>query len=228
MLGNNKNWNLWFPLLILFFALLIGVVGYRIDRQAFVDNIISEIVGLLISISVGLLVVDRYTNFYQSKQWHQVRNLTYKSIASHLCNIATQILTQFPIKDNRPLRALNDGRTIPSPDTIVAFDQLIGSLSNLRAELSEKGLSDITGALYESIKWDLDQIQDILTPRVVQSSGDQEFINYLVEFDNSRQVLHNSVIAHVKMNTNDSFNRLSEMLILCRNLYAKLLERWTV
>lgn len=227
MSTNNRNWSFWFPLFIVILVFLIGFVGYCLDSQAFISNIISEIVGLLISIFFGLLVVDKYTSYYQAKQWYQVRNLTYKSIASHLCNMAIQALMQFPIKDNRPLRLLNDGRTIPNPDTVVAFNQLIGELKGLSRELNERNLSDITGNLYENIKWDLDQIQDVLTPRVVQSSSDQEFINLLIEFDNSRQLLHSSVVAHLKMNTNDSFFKLLETLDLCRSLYAKLLERWT-
>lgn len=206
--------------------LLSTIIGIMLDFQAFTSNIISEIVGLLISIVVGLFVVDKYTSFYQAKQWNQVRSLTYKSIASHLCEISIQTIIIFPVKDNRPIRALNVGRFKPNHDTILAMDQVIDEIRQISIKLDTKSATDFPYNLYEVIEWDLDQIQDILIPRVVQSSDDQEFINMLIELDSSRESLYTSVISRNKVTANEGLNNVIKLLELCRGIYSKLFERW--
>ena len=41
----------------------------------------------------------------------------------------------------------------------------------------EDSTSDLSVEFYEVEKWDLDQIRDVLTSRVVQNSGDQQIEN---------------------------------------------------
>lgn len=218
----------WFFITIVALVLLTSAIGIAIDFQAFVSNITSETVGLLISVIVGLFVVDKYTAYYQTKQWYQVRNLTYKSIASHVCEIAIQMLIVFSVKDNRPIRALNEGRFKPNSDTVTAISQVIEELKKISIKLNDKTITELTMNLYEAIKWDLDQIQDILIPRIVQSSDDQEFINILIELDSSREELYASVISRNNVATNEGFMNAIKLLESCHLIYSKLFERWKI
>ena len=76
------------------------------------------------------------------------------------------------------------------------------------------------------VKWDLDQIRDVLTPRVVQSSNDQQIIDALVEFDDARRKLHNAIIVHKRIVTHSVFPDTIALLEQVQSLYGILCDKW--
>lgn len=224
----QKNFGVWFLLSIILIAIVVSGIGVALDPEAFKSNIISEMVGLLISVAVGLFIVDKYIAYDRAKQWIQVRNITYKSIAAHMCEITVQALFIYNIKDNRPMHALKEGRFKPSFDNIAAIDQVIQGVRQTSSEVSAKTFMGLTVNFYDAIEWNLDQIQDVLIPRIVQSSDDQEFINILIELDSSREALYTSIISHNNYAINNENHDVEKMLNICRHVYSKLLERWKI
>ncbi len=75
-------------------------------------------------------------------------------------------------------------------------------------------------------RWDLDQIRDVLLPRVLQSSTDQHLVEALVEFDSSRQKLHGAIIAHRQAVTHGVFPYVIDLLEQAQALYSVLCENW--
>lgn len=62
------------------------------------------------------------------------------------------------------------GRNGPNPETPKGFDDLLEQLRKLPLALSvDKSTSDVAVEFYEETTWDLNQIQTILTPRVIQN-----------------------------------------------------------
>jgi hypothetical protein len=208
-------------------VLVASVIGFFIDAQGFLGNLLAEIAGVFVSIIVALLIVDRFVEHQKEQQWARVRKLTYGAIAAHLCDLATEMLLYFPVKDHRPMTPIIEGRDHPNPDTITGMANLASQLCQLPSAVSkEKSTSDLSVEFYELIKWDLDQIRDVLTPRVIQNSNDQQIINALIEFDNARRKLHNAIIVHKQIVTHSVFPDVIELLEQTQTLYSALCERW--
>jgi hypothetical protein len=202
-------------------------MGFLVDPQGFLGNLLSEVTGIFIGIVVALLVVDRYTALHQENQWARVRNLTYRAIAAHLCDLAAEVFIYFPVHDNRPMRSISEGRDKPSPDAITGMAKLVSQLRQLPEAVNKnQSMSDLAVEFYEAIRWDLDQIRDVLTPRVVQSSNDQAVIDALVEFDNARRRLHNAVAVHTRIVTHGILPDVINLLEESQALYAGLCEYW--
>ena len=208
-------------------VVIASAVGLLIDAKSFIGNLFSETAGIFASIIIALLIVDRYTEHQKEQEWAKVRNLTYAAIVGHLCDLATEMFIYFPLKDHRPMPQIIQGRDRPNPATITAMADLALQLRQLQSAVSrERSTSDLAVEFYEAIKWDLDQIQGVLTPRVVQSPADQQIINALVEFDNARRKLHNAIIAHKRVVTHSVFPAVIGLLEQTQALYGAICEKW--
>lgn len=105
---------------------------------------------------------------------------------------------------------------------------LADELRKIQDYEGEKSPSEITVGFYESVKWDLDQIQLILTPRVIQSQAEQELIDVLIEFDQTRRDLHNGIIAHKLLCLQGAFPRLISLVEMSGKVYETLCRYWEV
>ncbi|HII06541.1 MAG TPA: hypothetical protein HA349_04290 [Methanotrichaceae archaeon] len=81
-----------------------------------------------------------------------------------------------------------DGRNKPNKSTISAMKELAKELEGLTKRDDEK-LSEY----YDVVKHDLDRISDVLLPRVIQFSSDQEIITDLIDFDVSKNELNSKI-----------------------------------
>lgn len=205
-----------------------SAIGFLVDTRGFLGNLLSETAGIFASIIIALLIVDRYTEHQKEQQWAKVRDLTYAAIVGHLCDLAIEMLLHFPVKDHRLMTPISEGRDRPNPETKTAMTNLALLLRQLPNPVSnEKSTSDLAVEFYEKVKWDLDQIQYVLTPRVVQSSADQQVINALVEFDNARRKLHNAIIVHKEISIPSGvLPAVIELLEKTQDLYGAICEEW--
>lgn len=203
--------------------IIFSAIGILINACSFLENILPEMVGIFASVIISLFIVDKYIEQQRKQQWDRVRNLTFQALAAHLCDLTTEVFMYFPVIDINLMTPIIEGRDRPNPLTISAMEDLISQLSELPSAVSaEKSTSDLSVEFYEAIKWDLDQIQDVLTPRVVQSYGDQQIIDGLIEFDDARRKLHNAIIVHKQITLHTVFPDTLELLNQALNLYKLL------
>jgi len=212
----------WLILGSFFLAVVVGIGGFLVNPQGFLENLLSEATGIFAGILIALLIVDKYAEYHKERQWSRVRRLTYNSIRAHLCDLATDVIINF-LSDHRLMTPIIDGRDYPNPKTTTAMKRMVAQLRELSDTVgSEKSTSDLAVEWYEEVKWDLDQIQHLLTPRVVQSSNDQQVIDSLIEFDNARRSLHNAIILHQRVVTHGVFPYVIELLERVQLLYGVL------
>lgn len=213
-------------LLALITAMFI-LIGFFIDTKGFSGNLLAELAGNGIAILVGLLLIDRFLEYRRQKQWTKVRKLTIRAIAVHLCDIASTLHIYFPIGDHRSIGVILEGRNTPNRATATGFEALLEQLRELRNGISkDKSTSDVAVEFYEAVRWDLDQIQTILTPRVIRSSNDQRLIDAVIEFDDARRKLHSSIIGHKLAGTHSVFPDLLLLVQSSGRLYQALCKRW--
>jgi hypothetical protein len=208
-------------------VVVVSAIGLAVNAKGFFENLLSEGAGIFVGIIVALLIVDKYTEHQKEQQWARVRDLTYQALAAHLCGLTTDALIRFPIGDHRPMTPIVVGRDHPNPATVPAIGDLLSQLRKLPSAVSaEKSTSDLSVEFYEMVKWDLDQIRDVLTPRVVQSSNDQQIIDALIEFDDAGRRLHNAIIVHKRIVTHSVFPDTMALLEQVQSLYGILCDKW--
>lgn len=92
---------------------------------------------------------------------------------------------------------------------------------------ADESPSDVAIQFYNVVRWDLDQIQDVLTPRVIESSTDQKLLDTLIEFDEARRELHHAIIAHQQVVTGGVFSNVLMLVEASINVYQAILEHRT-
>jgi len=81
-------------------------------------------------------------------------------------------------------------------------EELIALLKRLPNSVSrEESTSDVSVRFYQTLRWDLDQIRDVITPRIMQYPTDQALIDRLVEFDDASRNLKHAIIMHKEVLT---------------------------
>jgi len=125
------------------------------------------------------------------------------------------------------MSAIIEGRNHPNPLTIKAMEELISQMKDLPEAVSpEKSTSDIAVDFYEKIRWDIEQLRNVLLPRVIQSSEDQALIDKLTEFDNRARDLYNSILIHLEAVTHSVFPSVRNLVESAKSVYSELLLVW--
>ena len=201
-------------------------VGLAVDAKGFLVNILAGVVSIIISFAIALAIVDRYVQHHREQQWAKVQTLTLRAIAVHLCEIVGGLFVHFPGLNDRVFQPFWEGHGNPlTTDIRESFAGVLNQLRPLPSGITpDKSTSDIAVEYYESLKWDLDQIQNVLTPRVLQSPVQQSLIDSLVAFDQAHRELRHAMIAHQAAVTHSVFPRVISLIEAARNVYQEILK----
>lgn len=222
----------WVAVVSIICALLVVLsigLGVLVSEKPgeFLVNLLPGLAEISGGLLITLLIVDSLVRHYEKRRWDKIRDATYKAITAHLRYIVCDMLFHFPVRDHSPLSLISAGPDHPYTDTINGMAELASLLRQLPDEVTaEKSTSDLSVELYEQLQWDLDQIQYVLTPRVIQSSDDQRVIDSLIEFDTTRRSLHNAVIAHKQILIGGVLPDMIALLEQAQTLYSVLCEQW--
>jgi len=201
--------------------------GFLLDWHGFLENVLASIAFSGITIIVGLYFVDRLIEHRQEQQWARVRLLTYRGLAAHLCDMASMTMVVFPYGDQRPAGRILDGRNEPREAAVAGFERLTDVLRNLTDSRSKtKSLSDMAVEFYEMERWDLDQIQTVLTPRLLESATDQKLIDALMEFDHAHRALYSAILGHKFVITQSAFSHIPDLIATAGHLYREMRPHW--
>jgi hypothetical protein len=209
-----------FVILCVLLVLIIIVTGLTIDFKGYLGNILAEIAGLIISILVALLLVDRFTEIQRKKRWQKVRNLTHRSISHHLSNILLELFNHFPLPDHSVANTILICRDQPDTKPTEAVNNLIKQINTLQQQ--GKTTSEIIIEYFNSTKWDISQIRHDLIPRVIQSSDNQDLIDALVAFDDIVQDLQNAIILHKRFAKQEALPDIISLLENILEIYQHL------
>ena len=204
-----------------------AAAGLLLDSRSFLVNLTVAAISIVASAAVALSFVDWYVQGQRRQQWANVRAITFRAIVSHLCDLTQEMFIYFPMKDHRPMARIAEGRASPSAAAAAAMGQLAENLAALPSSVSrEKSTSDMAVEYFEAVKWDLDQIRDVLTPRVLQFSTDQAPTDALIEFDATDRELRNAIIAHQQVVTDSVMPHIVELVREAKALYEVISKHW--
>jgi len=218
----------WLLMLLALAAILSTGFGLCLNPADFCGNLLAEVAGNASSILLGLLVIDWFLEYRRKREWAKVEEFTLSAIAVHLCEIAGSTFLHFPDLSPDAVEAIFTAHIKPlNPGTSQCFKDLLNELCSYTLPMRvarEKSASDITIDYYKAVRWDLDQIQSVLTPRVMQGPANQALIDLLVEFDDSRRKLHHSIIAHKQASTGGAFCDVISLVESAGRLYQAIYE----
>jgi hypothetical protein len=133
-------------------------------------------------------------------------------------------MVAFPHGDHRPAGKILEGRNEPREESVAGFEGLTTELRNLTDSKSKtRSLSDMTVEYYEMVKWDLEQIQAVLTPRLLESATDQKLIDALMEFDHAHRALYSAILGHKLVVTQSSYFHIPDLFAAAGRLYKEML-----
>lgn len=208
-------------------VVIISVILGFVIKQPFVESLMAGVATVGLGSMVGVFLVDKFVESDRKALWSKSRNYLLAGIASHLSDTAIDILFAMPVRDQQAMAQIMEGRNRPNLSTVEGLRALAEQLRSIKHSPSpDKHLSDYVIDYYEHAKWDLDQIQAILTPMVIQIEADQELIDALVVFDKARRELHNAIISHKLIVTDAPFPALIEFIDASADLYAVLCRSW--
>lgn len=205
---------------------LVGciIAGLLVDAKSMVVNLLAGIGCTALGILIAIWVVDRYLVQAARARWLRVDTLTHRAIAEHLCDMTVQLLIEMS-DDQRPMTSILEGRDKPDPRTLEGLTALAAILRAV-PDPESNDRSDAAIAYYEQNKWDLDQLCDRLSSRVIQYSDEQDLIDALIELDGARRALLNSIIAYKLIVIGGVFLDLAKLVDASSNVYQALLNHW--
>jgi hypothetical protein len=202
--------------------------GFWLNWRDFVVNLLAGVVCIFIGFIIGKIILDRYAEGQRAHQWHKVRSLTLMSLANHLYDIAQEAGIycgiHFPQGENS--FSPEQGRDYPNLAVANALLALCTKMKSLPGadDTGDNKWSDIAVEFYQEIRWNLDQVSNILLPRVVQSANQQEVIDSIAEFDRARLKLHNAAFVHKRIIIGGIFPDMINLIKRAHDLYSVLVK----
>jgi len=200
-----------------------AIAGLMVDWKAFLVNVLAGLICLGIGFVVAIFIVDRFARRLRERQWARTQQSTLQAIASHLCEIAGGTFQHYSVPYDivAPLFAAYSSPVDTS--LIDCFKKLEVHLASLPAAVTNfRSTSDVAVEYYKALRWDLDQIQTVLTPRVMESPAHQTLIDRLADFDQRRRELHHSIRAHKQAVTHSVHPCLVSLIGAAEALYSEV------
>lgn len=210
------------PTLTVFFAAVI----YTIDPVGYVSQLTAECFGSLIALIATVTLVEWYLVSRRGKQWERVKSLTVNAIGNQLCEVASDYYRSFKLNETKYVDTILNCQNVPNPETLNDYGDFVERARRLPGRANDgKPVADAAVKFYEEATWNLDQIQTILTPRVLQSTSDTKLIDALVHHDEARRQLHLAVMRYSKgLTANSVYPKVVSLLESNRDLYQVLCE----
>jgi hypothetical protein len=206
-------------------VVIATAIGLWMDSKGFAVNMLAGIVGIFVGFVIGLFILDKYIEAKRKEQWARVRQITYASIANHLCDILQEAGISFGFQPDHLMNPISEGRDHLNPAAITAIGRLASELRELPGALStDNTFSDMSVEFYKEVKWDLDQISEVLIPRVIDGAANQHVIDALIEFDMARLELRNAVHVHKRIAIGGIFPDVIQLLEQARVVYSALYD----
>lgn len=226
---NSMKKHPLFVIVVITLPLIIisGWLGFTWQQRPFLNNLFAGFIDIGLGTFIGVFLVNRLVKRDRQEKWSRSRNYILGAIAAHLSDFSVEALISMPINDLRPMTAIIDGRNSPNPATVTAIRKVANFLRDINKSPSvDRSLSDYVFDLYDSVKWDLDQIQTVLTPWIIQSEADPEIIDAMMIFDKARRQLHNAIISDKLISTGAAYPTLIEFIDAGADLYNTLSKHW--
>jgi len=198
-------------------------LGLLLDYKGFLVNVLAGVVTLVAGIVVTLTLVERYLDARRTEQWAKVRSYTQHAIAVHVCEIVGSLFQHYDLPYEDVVPFFHGHRDPFSHRIQPAFDALLSALrADPPAATENNSPSDQAISYQEAVGWDLSEVANVLTPRLLEAQAEQRLVDGLVDFDEARRQLRHSIIAHQQAVTQNVFPSVVELVESAKRLHREL------
>jgi hypothetical protein len=169
----SHRWARGLATLTVFLLALLTAAGLLHDSEAFVGNVVAELVGIAIGVVVALFLVDRVAASRKSERWLRVREQTLDAIFAHITDLTRKCLLYTPIGDQFEDGWVELWFSLQEERPASRMTGVLRSIATVVAERAEDmSGSEGSGAATSRLALDavaphVAQIRDVLVPRLI-------------------------------------------------------------
>jgi hypothetical protein len=161
-------------------AVIALAAGFWLDAKGFAGNALAELAGMIASILVALLVVDRLVAAHQKRRWREVADGTLQTLENAIVQAALNVYLLLPAP--RPPAA--------DPFTMSQGNHLAEGLSMLSAALTrDSRMLDDPRPVVLLLEPAMRSVSEVVMPRLLQIGGEPDLVRPLVEIERAMQTL---------------------------------------
>ena len=216
---------LWIIPIIIVLVVTLCLEHYLIDSKTTWPIIFNITRGMAIAIFITFFVINNVIEYREQQKWKKVRNITYSQLVNQICDISASCTMNYRISIRDKWGLIKDPFP-PNNKTLSAFNDLIQDLNkhNINGNIPRtynKGDHGADMKFYEQVKFNLDHIQMILTPRIIQGHGEQELVDALVDFESAGNKLRHEVFLNYTC-----FPHVVSLIEKARIVYETIYNDW--
>lgn len=191
-----RDYRIRMMLLIIALVLTVSMsVDWLINGIDAIKRVPAIMTGLGLAALLTILLLNPIADLVRRRQWREARIIIYNAVRNHVCDIADKAYLYMQIGNTKNRKLINFGRGMPMFETAMGLSHLITDMKNVRKRCYGKDEFPIkTMQYYESIKWNMEQMQMLVIPRALQLSVDDEVVKSLIEFDDACRKLMKSAV----------------------------------
>jgi hypothetical protein len=193
------------------------VAGLLLDPRAFAVNLLASGVAILVSVAVAVRLIDPILRARRRRDWRLVSNATLVAIRTHVIDCVVQCWIQLGGSNGELLDLLLEGRDKFAMRALSGMERLLVLLEGLDPDTE-------TQSLYDDVKWDLGQVRDVLTPRVMLTAEDESLVGRLVTLEDAERVWVNYLIGDHQSAIGGTLRGVIAVVAASRDLYLALLD----
>lgn len=156
------------------------VAGFWLDAKGFAGNALAELAGMIASILVALLIVERLVAANQRRRWREVADGTLRTLENAIVQAALDVYLLLPAP--RPPAA--------DPFTMSQADHLADGLAMLSAAVArESSVGEDPPHVVQLLGPAVRTISEVIIPRLLQINGEPDLVRPLVDIERAMQTL---------------------------------------
>jgi hypothetical protein len=174
------RWLAWTAAVV---AVIAVAGGFLIDPKGFAGNALAELAGMIASILVAVLVVERLVAADRNRRWSEVADSTLRTLNNAVVQTSLEIYLLLPAP--RPPDA--------DPFSMGIADELPSALATLAAAFHKPSnaaaLPDDPREIYELVRESSALIRETIVPRLLLIGGAPALVSPLVALERSIEAL---------------------------------------
>ncbi len=168
---------------LIIIILTINVIGGELYGTSYFPNFIAEFAGIFTGILITLVLINRFNRIQRNKQWKKVKILTLDSLTIYLQEFLNETFMQFNYSGMDVSPTTPKWKDIDKK-SVAQLKLWIDELNRNKDKIvCEYTVSDKVVEWYKVSENDLSIIRNVLFPRILEISEDNELIDSLIDFD---------------------------------------------
>lgn len=207
-------------------AVALIIFGIKIGLEGFVSNILSELAGFFLGVTITYVVLNNVEQRADNRKWEKIKTISLRSLSSHLCDIARGVNNQIIGVKGNPLNSeIQNGYKLPNHNSKQAMEKVVDLLHVVKTEqIDVRQLNLSACECYNNLFTNIESLRGVVIPRIIQFVKDQRLVNLLTELDEAALDFQLSCGLYKQGKAVDTFSNIINLMKICTKLYGYMSE----